>query len=71
VQPLKRSVSGLSKIKQVREREGKESFYALFLRFSLQTTCQEIFETILTKEFSDFRYARVHRLTVDTYCLQP
>lgn len=32
--------------------------------------CQEIFETILTKEYSDFRYAKVHRLTADTYCLQ-
>lgn len=32
--------------------------------------CQEIFETISIKEFSDFRYAKVHRLTVDTYALQ-
>lgn len=32
--------------------------------------CQELFDIILTKEFSDFRYAKIHRLTVDTYCLQ-
>jgi hypothetical protein len=32
--------------------------------------CKEIFEAILLKEFSDFRYAKVHRLTVDTYSLQ-
>ncbi len=27
-------------------------------------------ETILAKDYSDFRYAKVHRLTVDAYCLQ-
>ena len=32
--------------------------------------CKEIFEAILLKEFSDFRYAKVHRLTVDAYSLQ-
>lgn len=32
--------------------------------------CKEIFETIIAKEFSDFRYAKVYRLTVDTYSLQ-
>ncbi|MDQ3179366.1 MAG: DUF5946 family protein, partial [Acidobacteriota bacterium] len=32
--------------------------------------CKELFEEILAKEFSDFRYAKIHRLTVDTYCLQ-
>ena len=32
--------------------------------------CKEIFEAILLKEFSDFRYVRVHRLTVDAYSLQ-
>jgi hypothetical protein len=38
--------------------------------FTSRKNCQEIFETILTKEYSDFRYAKVHRLTVDAYCLQ-
>ncbi len=33
-------------------------------------TCQEMFDTILAAEFSDFRYGKVHRLTVDTYSLQ-
>lgn len=32
--------------------------------------CKALFETIIAKEFSDYRYARVHRLTVDTYSLQ-
>jgi hypothetical protein len=38
--------------------------------FASRQNCQEIFETILAKEYSDFRYAKVHRLTVDAYCLQ-
>jgi hypothetical protein len=38
--------------------------------FMSSEKCREIFETILIKEFSDFRYAKVHRLTVDTYALQ-
>ena len=29
-----------------------------------------IFDAIIAKEFSDYRYARVHRLTVDAYALQ-
>ena len=37
---------------------------------SSRTKCKEIFETILLKEFSNFRYAKVHRLTVDAYSLQ-
>jgi len=32
--------------------------------------CQDVFDEILAREFGDFRYAREHRLTVDTYALQ-
>ncbi len=32
--------------------------------------CKELFETILAKEFSDYRYGKIHRLTVDSCCLQ-
>jgi Family of unknown function (DUF5946) len=32
--------------------------------------CKELFEAILAKEFSDYRYGKIHRLTVDAYCLQ-
>ena len=32
--------------------------------------CLEIFEEILAREFSDYRYGRLHRLTVDAYALQ-
>ena len=32
--------------------------------------CHALFHEILAKEFSDFRYAKVHRLTVDVYSLQ-
>ncbi|HKR61098.1 MAG TPA: DUF5946 family protein [Pyrinomonadaceae bacterium] len=32
--------------------------------------CLKIFEEILAREFSDYRYGRIHRLTVDTYSLQ-
>ena len=32
--------------------------------------CKEIFDEILAKEFSDYRFGGVHRLTVDTYSLQ-
>jgi hypothetical protein len=32
--------------------------------------CKDFFETILAKEFSDYRYGKIHRLTVDAYCLQ-
>lgn len=32
--------------------------------------CQEYFDMILAKEFSDAGYWRAHRLTVDTYSLQ-
>ena len=32
--------------------------------------CRELFDATLVKEFSDILYARVHRLTVDTYSLQ-
>jgi hypothetical protein len=45
-------------------------FIACSCGFASRQNCQEIFETILTKEYSDFRYGKVHRLTVDAYCLQ-
>src|ERR1044071_3402608 len=32
--------------------------------------CLRIFEEIIAREFSDYRYGRVHRLTVDAYSLQ-
>lgn len=35
-----------------------------------KTGCLKMFEEILAREFSDFRYGRIHRLTVDTYSLQ-
>lgn len=32
--------------------------------------CRQMFEEILAKEFSDYRYGKIHRLTVDAYALQ-
>jgi Family of unknown function (DUF5946) len=32
--------------------------------------CQRLFDQILAREFGDYRFARLHRLTVDTYSLQ-
>jgi len=32
--------------------------------------CLKIFEAVLAREFSDYRYGKIHRLTVDTYALQ-
>ena len=32
--------------------------------------CRKIFEEILAREFSDYRYGKIHRLTVDSYALQ-
>lgn len=32
--------------------------------------CLKLFEEILSREFSDYRYGRIHRLTVDAYSLQ-
>jgi Family of unknown function (DUF5946) len=32
--------------------------------------CLKIFEEILAREFGDYRYGRIHRLTVDAYSLQ-
>ncbi len=32
--------------------------------------CRKLFEEILAKEFSDYRYGKIHRLTVDAYSLQ-
>lgn len=33
-------------------------------------TCQQLFEEVIAREFSDYTYAKVHRLTVDVYALQ-
>jgi hypothetical protein len=32
--------------------------------------CLAMFEEVIAREFSDYRYGRVHRLTVDVYSLQ-
>ena len=32
--------------------------------------CQQLFDEVLAREFGDYRYARLHRLTVDAYSLQ-
>ena len=32
--------------------------------------CQRVFDDILVREFGNYRYARMHRLTVDVYSLQ-
>jgi hypothetical protein len=32
--------------------------------------CQRLFDEVLAREFGDFRYGRIHRLTVDSYSLQ-
>ena len=32
--------------------------------------CQKLFDDVLAREFGDYRYARMHRLTVDAYSLQ-
>ena len=32
--------------------------------------CLKLFEDILAREFSDYRYGKIHRLTVDSYSLQ-
>lgn len=32
--------------------------------------CLKMFEEILAREFSDYRYGKIHRLTVDAYSLQ-
>jgi Family of unknown function (DUF5946) len=32
--------------------------------------CQKLFDEVLAREFGDFRYGRLHRLTVDAYALQ-
>ena len=35
-----------------------------------KTGCRGLFEEILAREFSDYRYGKIHRLTVDAYSLQ-
>jgi hypothetical protein len=32
--------------------------------------CLKLFEEVLAREFSDYRYGKIHRLTVDAYSLQ-
>jgi hypothetical protein len=32
--------------------------------------CREFFEALLAQEYTDFRYARLHRVMVDAYALQ-
>ena len=32
--------------------------------------CQKLFDEVLAREYGDYRYARMHRLTVDAYALQ-
>lgn len=32
--------------------------------------CRKLFEEIIAKEFGDYRYGKIHRLTVDAYSLQ-
>lgn len=32
--------------------------------------CQRLFDEVLSREFGDYRYGRIHRLTVDAYSLQ-
>jgi hypothetical protein len=32
--------------------------------------CLRVFEEVIAREFSDYRYGRTHRLTVDAYALQ-
>ncbi len=32
--------------------------------------CDDIFQEVIAREFGDFRYGRVHRLTVDVYSAQ-
>ncbi len=34
------------------------------------SSCQTFFDEILAREFEDYRYGKLHRLTVDTYALQ-
>ncbi len=35
-----------------------------------KTTCKELFEEVLVRNYSDYQYARTHRLMVDAYSLQ-
>lgn len=35
-----------------------------------EAECKRHFDATLVKEFSDYRYAKIHRLTVDVYSLQ-
>jgi hypothetical protein len=38
--------------------------------FEGRNGCQRLFDQILAREFGDYRFGRLHRLTVDTYSLQ-
>ena len=35
-----------------------------------RTGCEELFHEVIAREFGDYRFFRVHRLTVDAYSLQ-
>jgi hypothetical protein len=35
-----------------------------------ETGCRKLFEEVLVKDYSDYRYAQTHRLMVDAYSLQ-
>ena len=35
-----------------------------------KTGCLKLFEEVIAREFSDYRYGKIHRLTVDAYSLQ-
>ncbi|MDQ6788640.1 MAG: DUF5946 family protein [Acidobacteriota bacterium] len=35
-----------------------------------KTGCRKLFEDVLVKDYSDYRYAKTHRLMVDAYSLQ-
>ncbi len=35
-----------------------------------KTDCLKLFEETIAREFSDYRYGKIHRLTVDAYSLQ-
>ena len=35
-----------------------------------RTGCETLFHEVIAREFGDYRYGRIHRLTVDAYSLQ-
>lgn len=61
------SCSGMADLAQHRARSCPECGASLK---SDGSTCKQLFEAVIAKEFSDYTYARTHRLTVDVYALQ-